>query len=126
MRGVRRLVEPNMETLTYDNLVARLVEALPEVPVDPDSVADNLAYFVFNDLMRFVTNNVEASQDNPLLVKIFRFVEEAAKAKDVQVQDVLQDGLYLLAVAPTDIAKRYMGPNTQKVFRHVEAQIYQR
>ena len=115
-----------MESLTYEKLVPRLVEALPEVPVDPDSVADNLAYLVFNDLMRFVNTLVEASDDNPLLAKIFRFIEEVAHAKDVQVQDVLEDALYELAVAPTDNARRYMGPNTRKVFRQVEAQVYQR
>ena len=115
-----------MESLTYEKLVPRLIEALPEVPVDADYVADNLAYLVFNDLMRFVNTLVEASDDNPLLAKIFRFIEEVAHAKDVQVQDVLEDALYLLAVAPTDNAKRYMGPNTQKVFRQVEAQVYQR
>jgi hypothetical protein len=123
---VRRLVKPSMESLTYETLVPRLVEALPEVPMDPDSVADNLAYLVFNDLMRFVNTAVEASANAPLLAKIFRFIEEVAQTKDVQVQDVLQDALYGLAVAPTDGAKRYMGPNTLKVFRHVEAQIYQR
>jgi hypothetical protein len=115
-----------MESLTYENLVPRLVEAVPEVPMDPDSVADNLAYLVFNDLMRFVNTTVAASGEAPILAKIFRFIEEVALTKDVQVQDVLQDCLYTVAVAPADDARRYMGPNTQKVFRHVEAQIYQR
>ena len=115
-----------MESLTYENLVPRLVEALPEIPIDPDSVADNLAYFVFSDLMRFVNTMVDADGDNPLLGKTFRFIEEVAQMKDVQVQDVLQDALYLLAVAPTDKARMYMGPKTQKVFRIVEAEIYQR
>ena len=78
--------------------------------MDPDSVADNLTYLVFNDLMRFVNTAVEASAHAPLLAKIFRFIEEVAQTKDVQVQDVLQDALYGLAVAPTDGAKMYMGP----------------
>jgi hypothetical protein len=115
-----------MESLTYENLVPRLVEALPEVPMDPESVSDNLTYLVFNDLMRFVNTTVEADGDARILAKIFRFIEEVARTKDVQVQDVLQDCLYTVAVAPADNAKRYMGPNTQKVFRDVEAQIYQR
>ena len=115
-----------MESLTYEKLVPRLVEALPEVPMDPDSVADNLTYLVFNDLMRFVNSTVEADGDAPILAKIFRFIEEVARTKDVQVQDVLQDCLYAVAVAPANDARRYMGPNTQKVFRHVEARIYQR
>jgi hypothetical protein len=125
-RNVRRLVKPSMESLTYENLVPRLVEAVPEVPMDPDWVADNLTYLLFNDLMRFVTATMEANADAPLLAKIFRFIEEVAQTKDALVQDVLQDALYGLAVAPTDEAKKYMGPNTQKVFRHVEARIYQR
>ncbi len=90
--------------------------------MDPDSVADNLTYLVFNDLMRFVNTTVEASGDAPILAKIFRFIEEVAGTKDVQVQDVSQDFLYLVAVAPADNARRYMGPNTQKAFRDVEAQ----
>jgi hypothetical protein len=32
-------------------------------------------------------------------VAVFRFIEEVARTKDVQVQDVLHDALYLLAVA---------------------------
>ena len=80
-----------MESLTYEKLVPRLVEALPEVPIDPDSIADNLAYLVFSDLMRFVNTTVEACGDDPLLAKIFRLIEEVAQTKDVQVQDVLQD-----------------------------------
>ncbi|MCM3872625.1 MAG: hypothetical protein ND895_18240 [Pyrinomonadaceae bacterium] len=114
-----------MESLTYENLVPRLVGALPEVPMDPDSVADNLTYLVFNDLMRFVNTTVEASGDAPILAKIFRFIEEVAGTKDVQVQDVLQDCLYLVAVSPAENARRYMGPNTQKALRDVEARIYQ-
>ena len=115
-----------MESLTYENLVPQLVEALPEVPKDPDSVADNLTYLVFNDLMRFVNTTVESDGEAPILAKIFRFIEDVARTKDVQVQDVLEDCLYTLAVAPADNARRYMGPNTQRLFRHVEAQIYQR
>lgn len=94
--------------------------------MDPDCVADNLTYFVFNALMHYVNTTVATNADAPILARIFRFIEEVAQAKDVQVQDVLQDALYVLAVAPTDNAKRYMGPNTKKVFRHVEDQIYQR
>ena len=115
-----------MDSLTYEKLVPRLVEVLPEIPIDPDLVADNLAYFVFNDLMRLVNTMVEAGGDNPLLAKIFSFIEEEAQTKDVQVQDVLQDALYELAVAPTDKARMYMGPKTQKAFRKVVAEIYQK
>ena len=60
----------------------RLVQALPEIPIDPDWVADNLAYFVFNDLMRFVNTTVELGEDSPLLAKIFSFIEEVAQTKD--------------------------------------------
>ena len=115
-----------MESLTYEKLVPRLVEVLPEIPIDPDSVAENLAYLVFNDLMRYLNTIVERDGDNPLLAKIFRFIEEVAQTKDVQVQDVLQDALYELAVAPTGKARIHMGPKTERVFRKVEAEIYQR
>jgi len=115
--------------LTYENLVARLVEAVPEFPIDADNVADNLVYLTFNDLTRFVNARLEVEENTELLAKIFHFIEEAAKTGDVQVQDVLQDALYEIAVAPiekTNKARMYMGGRTKNLFRKLESQIYQR
>ena len=116
-----------MESLTYETLVPRFVETVPEVPLDADDVADNQAYLVFNDLMRFVDSKIETQESAEVLMRIFSFIEMAAQTKDVQVQDVLEDALYQIAVAPierTESAKMYMGPNTQKLFRRVLRQIY--
>ena len=116
-----------MESLTYETLVPRLVEIVPDLPLDADDVADSRAYQVFSDLMRFVSSTIEPGGNNELLTKIFCFIEVAAETKDVQVQDVLQDALYQIAVAPiekTESAKKYMGPKTQKLFRQLEAQLY--
>ena len=115
--------------LTYENLLSRLVEAVPEFPIDAEHVADNLVYLTFNDLTRFVNTRLEIEDNTELLTKIFHFIEEAAQIGDVHVQDVLQDALYEIAVAPiekTNRAKMYMGRRTQKLFRKLEAQIYQR
>jgi hypothetical protein len=115
--------------LTYENLLSRLVDAVPEFPIDADHVADNLVYLTFNDLTRFVSTRLEAEENTELLTRIFQFIEEAAKTGDVQVQDVLQDALYEIAVAPVDTtnkAKMYMGSRTHKLFRKLEAQIYPR
>src|SRR5687768_852169 len=118
-----------MESLTYERLVPRLVQAVPELPLNADDVAGNRAYLVFNDLMRFVISTLDAEQNTEVLTKIFSFIEGAAQTKDTQVEDVLQDALYQIAVAPierTENAKMYMGSNTQKLFLQVEAQIYRR
>lgn len=118
-----------MERLTYEKLVPRLMEAVPEIPIDADNVADNLAYLAFNDLTRFVNTRLLVEGNTELLTKIFHFIEEAAQTGDVQVLDVLQDALYEIAVAPTDKtnrAKMYMGRRTRKLFRKLESQIYQR
>ena len=115
--------------LTYQNLLSRLVEAVPEFPLEADHVADNLVYLTFNDLTRFVNARLEVEENTKLLAKIFHFIEEAAQSGDVQVQDVLQDTLYEIAVAPvekTNSAKMYMGRRTKKLFRKLESQIYQR
>ena len=117
-----------MESENYETLVPHLVEAIPEVPFDPDDVADRRTYLVFNDLMRFVVSSIDAGKTETL-ERIFRFIEAAAQTNDLRVEDVLQDAFYHVAVAPketTERAKNSMGPRTQKLFRRVEAQIYQR
>jgi hypothetical protein len=118
-----------MESVTYETLVPRLVEAVPEVPLDPNFVADNLPYLVFNDLLRYVIASMGAEEDTGLLSRIFSFIEAAAQTQDIQVHDMLQDALYHIAVAPTEkaeSAKLYMGTNTQQLFRKLELQIYQK
>lgn len=118
-----------MESLTYENLVPRLVEAVPEVPLDPEDVADKRAYLVFSDLMRFVNGTIESKGNTELLTRIFRLIEEAAQTRDSLVEDVLLDALYEVAVAPidkTNEAKTYMGRRTQKLFRKLESQIYKK
>ena len=115
--------------LTSENLLSRLVGAVPEFPIDADHVADNLVYLTFNDLTRFVNTRLEVQGNTELLTQIFHFIEEAAETGDSQVQDVLEDALYEIAVAPidkTNKAKMYMGRRTQKLFRRLESQIYQR
>lgn len=113
-----------MENLTYETLVPRLVEAVPEVPVDSDQVENNLAYLVFSDLMRFVNSLIETDGNRDVLEKIFQFVEDAARMKDKLIDSLLMDSLYLVAVAPTREAKKFMGPHTEKLFRRVESEVY--
>jgi hypothetical protein len=77
----RSVARDEYGSLTYDKLVPRLVEAVPEVPLDPADIADNLVYLVFNDLMRFVNTTIEAEGNTEVLTRIFSFIEAAAQTK---------------------------------------------
>ena len=113
-----------MEKLRYDNLIARLLDSVPEFPADPEDVKDNLVYLVFNDLTRFVISLLEAEAKEDLLRRIFDFIEEAASIQDQQVTDVLWDSFNELAMKEPDKAKSYMGRYTRKIYEEVEEEIY--
>jgi DNA-binding ferritin-like protein (Dps family) len=113
-----------MEKLRYDNLIARLVDAVPEFPADPEYVKDNLVYLVFNDLARFVISLFEAEAKEDLLRRIFDFMEEAASSQDQRITDVLWDSFNELAMKEPDKAKSYMGRYTRKIYQDVEEEIY--
>jgi len=45
--------------ITRNNLVARLLDAVPEFQANPEDVRENLTYLIFNDLARFVSSLIE-------------------------------------------------------------------
>ncbi len=47
------------ETITYNDVVSRLLAAIPEFHPDSEDVADNLVYLVFGDLIRFARQELE-------------------------------------------------------------------
>lgn len=53
-------------TITYDDIVSRLSEAIPEFQPDSEDVADNLVYLVFGDLIRFATRELEVKPGGEL------------------------------------------------------------
>ena len=115
-----------MKAITYDNLVAQLIETVPEFPVDPEYVQDNLTYIVFNDLTRFVNSQFETNNNDEILQRIFNFIEGAARSQDRKIIDVLWDSFNELAIKEPDKAKSYMGVYTRRIFQDVEDEIYGR
>jgi hypothetical protein len=111
-------------TITYDDVVPRLLEAVPEFHPDIDDVADNLVYLVFPDLMRFIKRELEGKQSGQLLKRIFAFLEEAVRCQDPRITEMLRDALYGLAIPDPDTPKALMGTATRKLFRKVEKEIY--
>ena len=52
-----------MQEITYDNIIQRLLEAIPEFRADKEDVADRRGTLVFEDLTRFVKALVETNDD---------------------------------------------------------------
>ncbi|MEN3331385.1 MAG: hypothetical protein V7641_750 [Blastocatellia bacterium] len=113
-----------MESITRDNLLARLVEAVPEFIADPEYVEDDLAYLVFNDLTRFILSLLETETDKKLIQRVFDFIEEVARVQDQTITDVLSDSFNELAIKEPKRARSYMGKFTSKIFQNVEDEVY--
>jgi hypothetical protein len=111
-------------TITFNNVVSRLLEAVPEFQPDTDDVAENLVYLVFPDLMRFVKRALEGSQSEVLPRRVFAFLEEAVLCQDPDINEMLRDALFVLAIPDPDRPKALMGPATRKLFRKVEKEVY--
>ena len=85
---------------------------------------ENLVYLVFPDLMLFAKSELEGEQSEPLLERIFGFVEEAAQCQDASVIEMLRDTLHELATPDPDKANARMGRSTRKLFRQVVKEVY--
>ncbi|MEK6320530.1 MAG: hypothetical protein AABN33_02480 [Acidobacteriota bacterium] len=96
-------------TITYTNIVSRLLEAIPEFQPDREDVTDNLVYLVFGDLIRFAKRELEGQSSGELLQRVFTFLEEAARSQDLRVTEMLRDALHDLAIPDPDKAKSVMG-----------------
>jgi hypothetical protein len=111
-------------TITYDNVISLLLEAIPEFHPDCDDVTENLVYLVFPDLMRFAKRELVGKQNEQLLERTFAFLEEAAQCRDARVTEMLRDALHDLAIPDPDTPRSFMGPATRRLFRKVEKEIY--
>ena len=108
-----------MQEITYDNVIQRLLEAIPEFRADDEDVADHRGTLVFEDLTRFVKVLVETNDDE-LIRRIFRFLEEAGTSSDTRVLDaVTYSFLEGLADSPYHLnaTKKYMGSQTRKLLK---------
>lgn len=111
-------------TITYNNVISRLLAAIPEFQPDSEEVADNLVYLVFGDLMCFVRDKLESKPGSEFMQRVFAFLEEAAQSQDPHVIDMLRDALHDLAIPDPDKARAVMGRSTRKLFAKVEKEIY--
>lgn len=107
-----------MRELTYENIIACLLQALPEFQADAEDIADQRATLVFEDLTRFVKAKVEGNQNAEIIKRTFRFIEEAAKSSDPRVLDAIRYSfLEGLADSPyhLNLTKKNLGPQTKKL-----------
>jgi hypothetical protein len=111
-------------TITYNDIVPRLLVAIPEFQPDSEDVTDNLVYIVFGDLIRFAKQELEAKPDSELVQRIFAFLEATAQCRDASVTEMLCDALHDLAIPDPDKPRALMGPTTRSLFRKVEKEVY--
>ena len=113
-----------MEPITRSNLIARLLEAVPEFQADPEDVRDNLTYLVFNNLARFVCSLIENRNHEELLHRVFGFIEDATRTQDHEIKEILRDSLNELAIQHPESAESYMGPHTRRIFQMTREDVY--
>ncbi len=102
--GARDVMEP----ITRHNLIARLLDAVPEFQADPEDVRGNLTYLVFDDLARFVGSLIENRNHKELLQRVFGFIEDATRTRDHQIREILRDSFNELAIQHPETAESYM------------------
>ena len=112
------------ETITYNDIVSRLLAAIPELQPDSKDCTDNLVYLVFGDLMRFARQELEVKPGSALVQRIFAFLESAARSQDPRVTDVLCDALYDLVIPDPDKDRAVMGRSTRKLFGKAVKGVY--
>jgi hypothetical protein len=113
-----------MEEITYENVVQRLLEVIPEFHPDQEDVSDHLVHLVFGDLTDFVKSLLETANSDQVVHRVFGFIEEAARGGDVRVLDAVRDSfLEGLADSPDHLykSKKHMGRFTLKLLRQAKA-----
>ena len=114
-----------MHSITYETLVPRLLERVPEFHPTEEWVEDNLAYLVFGDLMRFINLQLEDPANDAVVRRIFEFFESALNVPDPRIKDVLDDSFHDLAVSVEPVSvKRFMKRATRRLYESVEDSIY--
>ena len=111
-------------TITFDNVVPLLLEAIPEFQGDAEDVAENLVYLVFPDFMRFAKRKLEDKESEQLLMRVFAFLEKAAQSRDARVTEMLRDALHELAIPDPDRPRALMGKATRRLFGKVVKEVY--
>lgn len=109
-----------MQEITYENVIQRLLQTVPEFRADEEDVADQRGTLVFEDLTRFVKMLVDTNEDTELVRRIFTFVEKAATSSDVRVLDAIRYSfLEGLADSPyhLSLTKKYIGSQTRKLLK---------
>lgn len=113
-----------MQEVTYENVVRRLLEIVPEFHPDEEDVSDHLVHLVFGDLTDFVKSLLETANSDQVVRRVFSFIEEAARSGDVRVLDAVRDSfLEGLADSPDHLhkSKKHMGRLTLKLLRQARA-----
>lgn len=117
------------QDLTYDNVLARLLEAMPELEDLYRSHVDyydvTLPYLFIADVARAALKwctdlrsaTITSSHLRDPLVRLMTFVEDALHSPDVYVRDLMTAG-FIEALTPTDPGFGYliesMGPVTKR------------
>ena len=120
-----------MGDITYENLPAQLVEAVPELGPQYETelkwwgAEDPGAHNIFGDVLNpYLRSLLQSGNQEELLRRIFAFLERMANHEDIRVQEVvavtvcedLGSNIELLRQA-----RRYMGPTTRRFSHEIQA-----
>lgn len=113
-----------MPNLQYSALVDSLLIAVPEIKGRYDAVQseigpDVIPYPVFELVLEpFVKSALTANVHDDLSRRVFAFLEEMARAQDIEVVNLLAVGIFERWVADPGTlwrAWKYMGESTKKI-----------
>lgn len=123
----------NKRDLKYDQLQAELLTCIPELKESVDSTFGSDydlsmespgAYPIFEDVvLEFLLKNLNSSQNEALLTRLFDFFEQMATSNDGNVSDLLRIAILeslILHSGEYQRSRHYMGRKTME-FADVEA-----
>ena len=118
------------DTVVYRNIEKRLLAQLPELTDSMGRIFGSYydlktempeAYPVFEDVLQeFLFDLLDLGGDDPLLPRIFAFLEEMANSKDKEVINLLWIAILQPLVSQRDRIRRawkYMGGKTKELAR---------
>jgi hypothetical protein len=118
-QGDKRLAD-----LRYSAVVNSLLAAVPEIKRQHDALQEDigpdvLPYMTVGLVLKpFVQNLLTADADRDLLLRVFAFLEEMARAQDIEVVNLLYVGIFeSWAGDPETLARawKYMGESTKQI-----------
>ena len=117
-----------MSDLTYDNLIERLLMAVPEIRAEHEENLewlgdDYLPHVVFGiEFNPYLTESLIAKPDDDLLSRAFAFLEEMAHSQDERVLGVLMatvcEHISGQGLAVGERARSFMSPETKRICHH--------